>query len=192
MQQTNPEQITKILNDLRTGDKASEESLIALVLPELRKRAARAMRGERPDHTLQATALVNEVYIRLVGTEQIWENRAHFFAVAAIIMRQILADHARRRGSAKRGGAKRKLELLDWMAVGKCDLDSVLLVEQLLDRLEEWDRRQAKIVVFRYYGGLTEDEIAAVLGISSRTVRRDWDMARSWLERSLDSGAAAG
>lgn len=180
------EQITALLNGLRTGDNAARSELITLVYPELRKIAGNYMRRERPEHTLQTTALVHEAYLRLAGENgHSWENRAHFFAVAAQVMRQILVDHARRHRSAKRGGGLIPFEWTDALVVDDRNADTVLEIDRALEKLAEWDARQADVVVYRFFGGLTEEEIAQVLNISERTVKRDWKMARAWLKGVL-------
>lgn len=178
-------QITALLNELRTGDKAAESELISLVYPELRRIAAVYMRRERGDHTLQPTALVHEAYLRLAGErEQPWANRAHFFAAAARVMRQVLVDHARKHRSQRRGGGVR-VELQDSLALTEENWDLVLDLDRALEQLSEWDSRQADVVVLRYFGGLTEEEIGEVLQVSSRSVKRDWQMARAWLQKVL-------
>ena len=144
------------------------------------------MRSERPDHTLQPTALVNEVFLRLAAKEEIsWQNRAHFFALTAQLMRQILVDHARKRRVTKRGGGAPALELEDWHAQIDVHPEHLLGYDGVLTCLEQLDPRQAKIVEMRYFVGLTEAEIAEVLGVSDRTVKRDWNMARAWLRKEL-------
>ncbi len=180
------EQITQLLNDLRQGDRSAESKLIPFVYPELRKIASKYMSRERANHTLQATALVHEVYLRVAGQEnQAWENRAHFFGVAALLMRQILVDHARRFKAARRGGGPQRIELQDSLLVCRDNADIVLEVDRAITKLELLDSRQAHIVVCRFFGGLTEDEIATALGISVRTVKRDWTMAKAWLHGKL-------
>lgn len=179
-------QITLLLERMRLGDSAARASLAALVYPELKKIAARQMRRERPDHTLQPTALVHEVFLRLVsGGEVPLQNRNHFFALSAELMRQILVDHARRRTAAKRGGGAKLLDVQEWQARIDENPELVLEIDRLLSRLTLLDRRQAAVVEMRYFGGLTEDEIAETLGISGRTVKRDWTMARAWMRKEL-------
>jgi len=185
MEPSNSNQITELLRELRTGDRSAESKLIPLVYPELRRLAGRYMRRERKEHTLQPTALVHEVYLRVAGQEQNWESRAHFFAVAAQLMRHILVDHARKCRSVKRGSSARRIDLDESLIIREQDLDVILEVDQALDRLAEWDQRQADIVVFRFFGGLAMEEIAEVLDISVRTVKRDWNMARAWLHGVL-------
>jgi RNA polymerase sigma factor (TIGR02999 family) len=179
-------EITKLLLKVRQGDTSAEDQLIELVHDDLRRIAGRCMRGERAGHTLQATALLNEAWIELVHDNIDWQNRAHFFALAARCMRRILVEYARARGSVKRGGGAFRIELTDTLLVAEDQLETVLIVDEALSQLLEWDARQAEIVELRYFGGLTEDEIAAVLGISTRTVKRDWGMARGWLASRLN------
>ena len=180
------DQITLLLMQVRKGDSDAEERLVALVYDDLRRMAHACMRRERAGHTLQPTALLNEAWIRLVRDPEVdWQNRAHFFALAARAMRHILVEYARSHRSLKRGGERNRIELIDALLVSEDDLDKILFVEQSLQELQQWDRRQAQIVEMRYFGGLTEDEISAALGLSSRTVKRDWRMARGWLAAKM-------
>lgn len=179
-------ELTQILGHLRMGRKEAEGDLFRLVYAELRGLAAGLMVRERSDHTLQTTALVHEAYMRLMGGENAsWENRAHFFGAAARAMRQILVDYARRAGSMKRGGKQRKIELTDIPAVMIADSDDVLVVNEALDALGNVDSRKAQLVELRFFGGLNFDEIAEVLDVSLRTVKRDWSFAKAWLSRRL-------
>lgn|ERR1017187_2291604 len=179
-------QITQLLNEVRNGDRSAESRLIGLVYPELRRMAAGYMRRERHDHTLQSTALVHEVYLRVLGPgEPQWQNRAHFFAVAAQLMRRILVDHARRQSAARRGGGAHRIDLEEPLLVCSEKMEIVLDIDWALGKLEQLDPRQAHVVVFRFFGGLSEEEIASVLGVSARTVKRDWRMARAWLHGIL-------
>jgi RNA polymerase sigma-70 factor (ECF subfamily) len=178
-------QITQLLNDLRDGDASAKSKLMPLVYPELRKIAAKYMRRERSDHTLQATALVHDAYLRIVGNQSQWHNRVHFFAVAAEVMRQILVDHARRRRAIRRGGGGARVELVESLLVCTDSADMVLEIDGAIEKLAQLDPRQANIVVLRFFGGLTDEEIAEVEGISARTVRRDWNMARAWFHGIL-------
>jgi RNA polymerase sigma factor (TIGR02999 family) len=181
--------ITELLLRLQTGDSAAEDLLAPRIYPELRKLAGRCLRGERPGHTLQPTALVNEVYLRLLAGRNVdWQNRSHFFAVASRVMRRILVDHARERNAAKRGGGFARLELDEVIDLSHEQSDLVLALHDCLERLARLDARQAQIVEMRFFGGLTEDEIALVLRISTRTVKRDWLMARAWLHAELQPG----
>lgn len=173
--------ITELLGDLRNGDRQAHEKLAPLVYSELRKIAARHMRRERADHTLQATALVNEAYMRLVEPGRDWNNRLHFFALASQVMRRILVDHARQHRAEKRGGEWRKVTLDAIPLASNLSIDQILALDEALSRLAEWDARQSRVVELRFFGGLTEDEIADVLGVSTRSIKRDWKLARAWL-----------
>jgi RNA polymerase sigma factor (TIGR02999 family) len=176
--------VTRLLVDLSGGRSSAADELLPLVYAELRGMAARLLHHERPDHTLQPTALVHEAYLRLVdqrvGT---WENRAHFLGIAAQAMRRILVDHARRRGTAKRRGTRVTLD----SAIGPPTGPSIdlLEVDAAVARLARLDERQAKVVELRFFGGLTVEETASVLGVGSATVKRDWTVARAWLHREL-------
>lgn len=181
------ENITRMLDELRAGRREIESRLLEAVYPELRRIAAHYMQGERAGHTLQPTALVNEAYLELVGQADIdWRNRSHFFGVAAQLMRRILVNYARRRKAQKREGKRQRVELSDTLAIAEDRLDEIIAVDEALDRLAEWDPRQAKIVELRFFAGLTEDEIAEAVGISPRTVKRDWMIARAWLNSELN------
>jgi RNA polymerase sigma-70 factor, ECF subfamily len=180
------QRITGLLQELRSGDRSAQSRIIPLIYPELRKIAARYMRRERADHTLQPTALVHEVYLRMVGHEQQdWQNRAHFFAVAAGLMREILVDHARKRISEKRGGGACRVQLDETLVKTDYAADKVLDIDRAIRNLSELDPRQAEVVVMRVFGGLTEKEIAIALDVSDRTVKRDWKMAKAWLRDVL-------
>ena len=170
------------------GDLA--DRLVPIVYDELRARARAYLRGERSDHSLQPTALVNEAYLRLVsGAPVDWNGRTHFFAAAAVAMRRVLVDHARRRNSAKRGGGLRRVELDEPIAAsGEPDVD-LLALTRALDRLEALHARHARIVELRFFGGLTVPEVAAALGLSTTTVEEGWAFARAWLARELDGGS---
>ena len=157
---------------------------------------ARAYLGrERPGHTLQPTALVNEAYIKLVDQTQVdWQGRTHFFAVGARVMRNLLIDHARGRGRAKRGGAWHRVTLAESLTPftrGELDVDQLLALNEALERLAELDERQGRVVELRFFGGLTVPEVATVLGVSTRTVEGDWTHARAWLRRELSRGAGS-
>jgi RNA polymerase sigma factor (TIGR02999 family) len=183
--------VTSLLEAWSHGDPSALGRLIPIVYEDLRRVAGRRLRMERDDHTLSATALVHETYLRLMGQQPSrLENRSHFFAVASELMRRILVDHARRRGARKRGGGTVRLTLDAAVAAGASpDLDLVA-VDDALTELAELDSRQARIVEMRFFGGLSAEEVAAVLGISRATVERDWGMARAWLYRRLKSGPA--
>ena len=178
--------LTRLLQDVSAGRTQAAEALLPLVYEQLRAIAQRNMQGERAEHTLQATALVHEAYLRLTGDDDIaWENRAHFFGAAARAMQRILVEHARARGRDKRlGGRQRQpLSVVD-LAVDP-DLEQVLAVQTAVERLEALDPRLAEIVRLRFYAGLGVEETAKALGLSERTVRRDWTLARAWLIREL-------
>jgi RNA polymerase sigma-70 factor, ECF subfamily len=184
---SSPGDITRLLGELRAGARDAEARLLDAVYPELRRIAARYLRRERSGHTLQATALVNEVYLQLLGDAEIdWHNRGHFFAVAAQSMRRILVDYGRMRKAAKREGARQKVELTEGLAISDDRLEEVLAIDEALTRLAEWDPRQCRVVEMKFFGGLTEAEIAGVLGVSARTVIRDWNVARAWLHGELN------
>jgi RNA polymerase sigma factor (TIGR02999 family) len=185
-----PGEITQLLAELRDGKTASESRLAELVYDELHRIASRFMRSERPDHSLQTTVLVDDAYLNLVNQEdRSWENRSHFYAVAAQSMRHILIDHARGRRAAKRGGGRPAIHLEESLAISEDKCDEMIAVDEALVRLAAWDPRLSRIVEMRFFGGLTLDEIAAVLGISVRTVKREWQVAKAWLHCEL-SGAA--
>jgi len=176
--------ITELLRHWRQGDEAALQALVPLVYKELRRLAHYYLRGERPDHTLQSTALVHEAYLRMVGAEPVPQNRAHFIAVASRLMRQILVDYARSRGAAKRdAGVRIILDDDDAIAVqGDAEL---LALDAALEDLSRIDERQGKIVEMKFFGGLSAPEISEALGISRATVDRDWATARVWLHRQM-------
>ena len=168
------------------GDQSALDELTPLVYAELRKLAAAYLRRERPGHTLQATALVNEAYLRLVGQKQgRWQGRSHFYGIAARLMRQVLVEHARRRGAEKRGGGRLAVTLghADKVA-GSPEVD-VLAVHEALERLAAFDEQQARIVELRFFGGLSIEEAAEALGVGHATVEREWGLARAWLRKEL-------
>jgi RNA polymerase sigma factor (TIGR02999 family) len=178
--------ITRLLRRMQEGDAEARAQLISIVYPQLKQIAARRMRRERRDHTLQATALVNELFLRLVGSVHVeFRNRVHFFALSSELMRNILVDAARRQRSAKRGGDAEFMELREFDAKVIENPDTVLEIDRLLDRLQLLDARQAKVVEMRYFGGLMEHEIAEALNLSERTIKRDWNMARAWMRSEL-------
>ena len=178
--------ITGLLAQLRQGHREAEAKLISQVYDELRRLARAHMRKERPNHTLQATELVGLAYERLAQESRPnWQNRAHFFAVASKVMRQILVDHARRRRARKRGGENIRVTLTDAVARAEDHVVDVWALNEALERLEELDPRQARVVELHYFGGVNHEEIALVLGVSVRTVQRDWEMARAWLRIQL-------
>jgi RNA polymerase sigma factor (TIGR02999 family) len=158
-----------------------------LVYGEFHALAQKQMRRERPDHTLQPTALVHEAYLRLMQDNAAdWQNRAHFYATAAVVMRRILVDHARKRAAAKRPQARQTVELDDFLAAPAPRIEQLLILDEALTRLFRMDARQGRVVELIYFGGLTEEEAALVLGVSLRTVKRDWRGARAWLQAELN------
>lgn len=181
------EDFTLILARLHDGDAGARQVFFDLVYRELRELAAGQMRSERGDHTLQPTALVHEAYLRLFGNAApSWENRAHFFGTAAEVMRRILVDHARTRAAAKRGGNVARAELADRPAPASNEPDDLLAIDEALKALEQIDGLRARVVKLRYFSGLSFDEIAAALGTSVRTVKRQWQFARAWLFRRIE------
>lgn len=180
-------EITGLLLRWRQGDKGALDALAPLVYRDLRRMAARLLRGERPEHTLQPTALVHEAYLKLVGQHPIdWQNRSHFFAVAASAMRQILVDHARRHQRVKRGAGAAVVPLDEaWVFVPGRSIE-LLALDRALDRLASLDARKVRVVELRFFAGLNNNEIAEVLEISPNTVMRDWKMAKAWLRREME------
>lgn len=176
--------VTQILQDWAKGDAQALDRLMPIVYGELRHLAGRYLRRERPDHTLQATALVHEAFLRLIDQRDVsWQNRAHFFGVAAQLMRRILVDYARRHHAAKRGGAAIKVSLSDVVIAAKEEPDELVALDDALSRLAALDPRQGRIVELRVYGGLSVEETGHVLGISPATVKREWATAKAWLVR---------
>ena len=184
-----PPDVTQLLLGWSVGDRSAGDGLMASVYDELHRQAARAMGRETPDHTLQATALVSEAYLRLIDQRRVqWRNRAHFFGVAAQLMRRILVDHARGRHAAKRGGGARQLTLGDADSAREMPDESgvdVLVLNEALERLATIDPHQARIVELRYFGGMTIEDTAEATGVSPATVKREWAIARAWLRREL-------
>ena len=185
-------EVTQILDAIRSGDATSDE-LIKLVYDELRQLASRQLAREQPGHTLEATALVHEAYLRLLGGgEQSWENRRHFFAAAAEAMRRILVDSARRKAAQKRGGRLARAELNDGCSDEAIPDEELVAVDEAVDRLAAVDEQAAALVKLRYFGGLTINETASVLGVSPRTADRLWAYARAWLIKEIcDEDAAS-
>ena len=181
--------VTELLRDWSRGDRAALDKLVPLVYDELRRQAARYMRRESAGNTLQTTAVVHEAYLRLVDQNVHWQSRAHFFGVAAQMMRRILVDHARAQHAAKRGGASSRLPLEEAEEVsGEQPVADVLALDEALSRLSELDPQQGRIVELRYFTGMGIEETAEVLGISPATVKREWSTARAWLRRELSAG----
>lgn len=185
-----PQEITRLLAEWRDGNQAALDRLLPLVYDELHRVASHYMRRERPDHTLQTTALVHEAYLRLVQQQDArWETRTHFFAVAARVMRHILVDHARGVQRAKRGHGKPPVALSDVALLSKDRADEVLAVNGALDNLAAMDPRKGQVFELRYFGGMSVDEAADALKISPATVARDWRMAKAWLRREIAPGS---
>jgi RNA polymerase sigma-70 factor (ECF subfamily) len=181
-----PDNLTELLTEWRQGDKAALETLTPLVYDELRRIAHRYMQSEREGHTLQTTALVNEAYLRLEDQHRIeWQNRAHFFAVTAQVMRHILIDHARKRHYAKRGGEGQQVPLEEAVLMSQPRAAELVALDEALDELAKLDLRKSRVVELRYFGGLSLEETAEVLEISPMTVRRDWRVAKAWLYRRM-------
>jgi RNA polymerase sigma-70 factor (ECF subfamily) len=180
------QEVTQLLGDWSGGDAGALDKLIPLVQPELHRLAHHYMTRERAGHTLQTTALLDEVYLRLVdNTKPLWQNRTHFVAAAAQLMRRIMVDHARERHSLKRGGGARKVTLDEAALVTETRSEELLALDEALARLAAQDPRKSQIVELRYFGGLTVKEAAEFLKLSQRTVEREWNMAKAWLYRAL-------
>jgi RNA polymerase sigma factor (TIGR02999 family) len=177
--------VTVLLKAMGAGDATAEQRLLPLVYHELHRLARSYMRRERPDHTLQATALINEAYLRLAGGEVDWKNREHFIGVAAQVMRRVLVDYARAHNADMRGGGLRRVELEEGLALSSARSDELLMIDEALERLARINGRQARVVELHYFGGLSMEQIAALLGISERSVKRDWSLARIWLFEAL-------
>ena len=182
--------MTQLLGQWSGGNGDALDELMPLVYDELRRMAHRHMARERPDHTLQATALVNEVYLKLQKERSAhWKNRAQFFAVAAQMMRHILVDYARQQSRAKRGGGAQQVTLDEAMLVSKDNADQMLALDEALKKLEEFDKRKSQVATLRFFAGLNVDETAEALAISVETVTRDWRVARAWLRNELSAAA---
>lgn len=189
MTEPSPKDITQMLIDWSNGDREALDKLLPVVYAELRRQAARQLRHERPGHTLQTTDLIHEAYLRLVDQRNVrWQNRAHFFAVAAQSMRRILVDHARRRHRAKRGGSAIALPLDEGLLVAADKSVDLLALDEALTRLAAIDVRQSQIVELRFFSGMKIEETAAVLGVSLTTVKDDLNMAKAWLRREIGGG----
>jgi len=185
---SSPTNVTQMLLEWRGGNEDALERLMPMVYDELRRLAGHYMKSERKGHTLQATALVNEAYIRLVDMKVSWQDRAHFFAVAARLMRRMLVDHARAHNRAKREGDAVKVTLGEALEVSSGPASNVLAVDEALTRLAEFDPRKSEILELRYFGGLNNEEVAEALNISRATVQRDLRLAKTWLIRELKRG----
>jgi len=182
--------VTRLLRAWSDGDPGARDQLVRLLYAELKKLAAAYLRREREDHTLQPTALVHEVYLRLFSEERITlQNRAHFFGLAALTMRRVLVDHAREHRAAKRQGAAIRVSLADHVAVTEPRDCEMLLLDQALADLQNLDERQARIVELKYFAGMSEQEIAVALSLSRATITREWQTARAWLYRRITKGS---
>jgi RNA polymerase sigma-70 factor (ECF subfamily) len=182
------QEMTQLLQQWTDGDEAASEKLMPFLYKELHRMAHRYMRQERSGHTLQTTALINEAYLRLIDWKNVkWQNRAHFFAVCAQMMRRILVDFARSRKNAKRGAAVRVLPLDEVPNLSQRRASEIIALDQALDCLATIDPRKSQIVELRFFGGLTLEETAAVLKVSSRTIEREWDLARAFLHREMSA-----
>jgi RNA polymerase sigma factor (TIGR02999 family) len=178
--------VTELLLELSGGNRAVVDELIPFLYRELKRIAAAQLLNERPGHTLQVTALVHEAYLKLVDQSQVhWQNRAHFFGVAAQVMRRILLDYAKGRARAKRGGDLRRTSFDEALTVSYDRAYELVEIDEALQRLEALDQRQAKVVEMRFFGGLSVEETAEALGVSEPTVKREWAMARAWLHREI-------
>jgi RNA polymerase sigma factor (TIGR02999 family) len=178
--------VTQLLKAMAHGDQRAADELLPLVYGELHRLARSYMRRERPDHTLQATALINEAYLRLAHEDTDWNGREHFLGIAANTMRRVLVDYARAHKAEQRGGGLQKVELKEELVVSPEKLEEVMWLDGALSRLENHSARQARIVELRYFGGLSDEQVASTMGISPRSVRRDWTLARLWLFRQLE------
>lgn len=186
MDQPSQNDVTELLVSWSNGNQAARDQLMGVVYDELHRLARRYMRRESPGHTLQTSALLNEAFLRLVDQKNVqWQNRAHFFGIAAQMMRRILVDHARSRSYAKRGGGARNLSLDEALIVSHARNEEVVNVHEALERLTEFDSRKGQIVELRFFGGLSIEETAGVLGVSQGTVMRDWTLAKAWLAREI-------
>lgn len=191
MSTSSPKDVTQLLAAWGRGDKSALDKLLPLVHAELRRIAQRQLRQERPGHTLQATALVNEAYLKLAGDQGLeWRDRAHFFAVCAQVMRHILIDHARSRRREKRGGGAIQVSLNDALVVADEQSTDILALDEALSALEQLDPQKARLVELRFFAGLTIEETAEVLNSSPRTVRREWRRSKAWLVRMMREGNA--
>jgi RNA polymerase sigma-70 factor, ECF subfamily len=181
-----PGEVTQILKAMHAGDPAAADQLLPLVYSELHRLARAYMRRERADHTLQATALINEAYLRLAGEDIDWIDRAHFIGLAAHVMRQVLVDYARQHNAERRAGGLHRVEMNDDLAISPDRLDEIASIDQALTRLAAHNSRQARVVELRYFGGLSVEQISAILEVAPRSVKRDWSLARIFLSRELN------
>ena len=187
-----PSDVTQLLVQWVKGNRSALDQLTPLVYDELHQRARNYLRHERPDHTLQPTALIHEVYLRIVGENlPQWQNRAHFFAIASRAMRQILVDHARRRGASKRGDGVADLSLDEALVLAESESGDLLALDEALSKLAAFDERKCKIVEMRYFGGCTVEETAEALGVATITVIRETRVAEAWLRRAMQGEVSA-
>jgi RNA polymerase sigma-70 factor (ECF subfamily) len=191
MHSPQPKQVTQLLLNWSRGDRVALDQLMPLVYQELRKLAGRYLRSERPDHTLQPTALIHEAYLRMIGKDMPeWQSRAHFFGVAARLMRQILVDHARTHHAAKRGGDQQKISLDDAPQVfAQSDAAGLLALDDALTKLAAFDERRSRILEMRSFGGMSVEESAQALGVSEATIKREMRLAQAWIRRELEQTA---
>jgi RNA polymerase sigma factor (TIGR02999 family) len=188
---SNTGDVTLLLQQMRQGNREAEEALIPLVYRELRRIAGWHLKQEAAGHTLQPTALVHEAYLKLARTDGIdWQGRSHFLAVSARLMRQILVDHARNQKAQKRGDGQRMLDIEDLAVAAPGKSPDILALDEALERLSKLDERQGRIVELRFFSGMTEEETGEVLGVSARTVKREWRMAKAWLYKELQHSAS--
>ena len=181
-----PSEATQILSAISAGDRSNSDRLMEIVYDDFRGLAASYLGDETQSHTLQPTAVVHEAFIRLVDQDQVdWRGRSHFFAVGATTMRRILVDHARRKAAVKRGGGRQRITLDEELTISPQRDEDVLAIDEALDKLAEIDQQRSRIVELRFFGGLTNDEVAKVLGVSKRTVQKQWAGTRVWLRRQL-------
>jgi len=188
MENTSSESVTRLLVDASAGKQDAVNTLFPIVYAEMRRLAASYLRRERPGHTLQSTALVHEAYLRLINQKVSWQNRAHFLGIAAQTMRRILLDHAKRRIAAKRGGGQLTLRIDESVIAGKGRDLNLIALDKALSELEKIDPIRSRIVEMRFFGGLSNEEAAEVLGVSAPTVQRQWAGARAWLFQAMKTG----
>jgi RNA polymerase sigma factor (TIGR02999 family) len=180
------QEITDLLQAWERGDQAALEKLVPAVMGELRRLAKSYMRRENPGHTLQTTALINEAYIKLVGQNRVhWENRNHFYAIAAQCMRRVLLDYAKARGREKRGGSAQQIALSEPVLMSVDQSEELLVLDAALTKLAAEDKRKSRVIELRYFGGYSIEQVAAILSVSEATVARDWRLARAWLRREV-------
>ena len=189
MTENDGEQVTQLLQAMRTGDPVAAETLLPLIYKELHRLARGYMRRERPDHTLQPTALIHEAYLKLAHQDVDWQNRDHFFGVAANVMRRVLVDYARAHKAERRDGGLKRVDLDEGLAISPARMEQVLIIDEVLGRLEAEHPRQARVVEMRYFGGLSVEQIGEILGVAPRSVKRDWALARIYLLRELGPDA---